>query len=122
MDVFHLTIDGVLDADISARVAHPLLQRPDDAEAHLNLKVRDMEAVTAGIHGVLGQTYREEDARKERAFSFKQLAMLLKKPVAADGESGRGFLDGFVLDYVSSGVSQADCKYATAWNDAAQEQ
>ena len=122
MDVFHLTIDGILDAYISARVAHPLLQRPDDAQAHLNLKVLDMAAVTAGIHGVLGQTYREEDARKERAFSFKQLAVMLKQPVVADGESGKGFLDGFVADYVSSSVDQADCKYAMAWKAASREQ
>ena len=119
-DVFHVSIDGVLEADVSARVAHPLLQRRGDAQAHLNLEVHSLVSRTGGIHGVLGQTYREAGEREERALAYSALAGLLKHPIAADGNDGRGFLDGAVRDYESSGVGNANCKFATAWALAGQ--
>ena len=114
-DTFHVSIRGVQEADISARVAHVLLQRPGDAQAHLNVEVVSLGSRTAGIHGLLGQTYREGGEREERAQAYSMLAGLLRHPIKADGGDGRGFLDGAAGDYESSGVGEADCKFASAW-------
>lgn len=115
LDSFRLVIDSVLDAEISARAAHPLLQTASDAYVHLNLNIIKVQGVTPAIHGVLGQTYRDDGDREERAMSYSMLAQLLRHPVAADGTTGKGFLDGQVEDYVASSVMQADCKFASAW-------
>ena len=62
---------------------------------------------TPAIHGVLGQTYRED--HKKRAKWFKSHN---SGEVIVDSASGSGFLDGAVADYISTGVLEADCKYA----------
>jgi hypothetical protein len=109
VDVYKVRIDGMLVAEVRLRVAHPLLQRPDDAQVHISMDIVDL-AYTPTIHGVLGQTYRAD--REERALNYTTLATLMKTPIAADMESGRGFLDGLPADYVSSDVEVADCKFS----------
>ena len=110
-DVFTLKIDGLLDMSVRMRVANPLLQSPTDAEAHFNLGINEVER-TEAIHGVLGQTYRMDHAA--RAEKYSEISALLKAPVIADAESGKGFLDGEPLkDYMTSDVLTADCAFAT---------
>eukprot|EP00897_Mesotaenium_endlicherianum_P006402 jgi/Mesen1/5790/ME000293S04941 len=109
VDFYTLKIAGLVDMDIRLRVAHPLLQTPTDAEAHINVGINSIKN-TPSIHGVLGQTYRADHTK--RAVDFTSLAALLHAPVQADGETGKGFLDGEAKDYESTGVLAADCKFS----------
>ncbi|CAI5490076.1 unnamed protein product [Closterium sp. Naga37s-1] len=108
VDAYHLEIADLLDLDIKLRVAHPLLQTPDDAQAHINVQFLQVLG-TPEVHGIVGQTYR--DGREKRTVTFAELAELTGRPIAADGEEGKGFLDGDVIDYTTSGVLRADCRY-----------
>ncbi|CAI5987995.1 unnamed protein product [Closterium sp. NIES-64] len=108
-DVYRVTIAGLLDMEIKLRVAHPLLQTSDDAEAHINVAFDGVEA-TEQVHGIIGQTYRE--GREKRAMDYNTLAHALGHPVAADAAEGAGFLDGKTADYESSSVLAADCRFS----------
>ena len=109
MDHYHISLPGQLELDLKLRVAHPLLQTPDDAETHFNIAFEDV-AASETTHGVMGQTYRE--GRQGRAMDYKALAALLHHPVAADGAMGDGYLDGKVDDYVTAGILSTDCRYS----------
>lgn len=109
IDSYNVRIDGLIDMNLQLRVAHPLLQRPDDAEAHISLGINWMQT-TPAIHGVLGQTYRM--GREEKTEIFSTLSKELRHAISADGESGKGFLDGSPKDYVSSNVLSTDCRYS----------
>eukprot|EP00897_Mesotaenium_endlicherianum_P003902 jgi/Mesen1/353/ME000001S02666 len=109
VDFYTVKIAGLLSMDMRLRVAHPLLQTPDDAEVHINAGFNNIEN-TPAIHGVLGQTYRADHT--QRAVSFSKLTALLHAPITADGESGKGFLDGTPRDYVSSSVLSTDCRFS----------
>ncbi|CAI5463410.1 unnamed protein product [Closterium sp. Yama58-4] len=108
VDAYHLEIADLLDLEIKLRVAHPLLQTPHDAQAHINVQFLQVLG-TPEVHGIVGQTYR--DGREKRTVTFAELAELTGRPIAADGEEGKGFLDGDVIDYTTSGVLRADCRY-----------
>ncbi|CAI6002563.1 unnamed protein product [Closterium sp. NIES-65] len=108
VDSYHLEIEGLLKMGIKLRVAHPLLQTKDDAEAHLNVHFEHIYR-TDDIHGIMGQTYR--DGREKRALDYNTLSQVIGRPIAADGPSGAGFLDGNVKDYRTSGVLSPDCLY-----------
>eukprot|EP00475_Leptophrys_vorax_P022047 TRINITY_DN299_c0_g2_i4.p1 TRINITY_DN299_c0_g2~~TRINITY_DN299_c0_g2_i4.p1 ORF type:complete len:498 (-),score=2.48 TRINITY_DN299_c0_g2_i4:243-1580(-) len=110
VDVYSLEIAGLIKLDVKLRVAHPLLQTSDDAQAHINLHFLDVQR-TEDVHGVLGQTYRA--GRSKRALEYSALSALLKRAFAADGEEGKGFLDGTAEDYRTSGVLSTDCTYTT---------
>eukprot|EP00850_Spirogloea_muscicola_P011298 SM000069S20735 [mRNA] locus=s69:593530:595461:- [translate_table: standard] len=109
VDFYTLTIPGILDAEIRLRAAHPLLQTKDDAEVHINLQVLDLQ-YTPAVHGVLGQTYRDD--HRERALKYSALVELMGHRVAADADEGKGFLDGSPSDYKTSSILAADCKFA----------
>ncbi|CAI5990615.1 unnamed protein product [Closterium sp. NIES-64] len=113
-DEFHLTIDGLVDMGILARLAHPLMQTATEAQAHFNVHIARLNH-TSGIHGVLGQTFRAEESRKVRSLRYRLLTRLLREPVEVESESGRGFLDGRTEDYITSDIHSADCMYAAAW-------
>eukprot|EP00897_Mesotaenium_endlicherianum_P005465 jgi/Mesen1/4947/ME000247S04225 len=109
MDHYVLTIGDLVSLDINMRVAHPMLQSEDDAEVHFNIAFNNIKP-TSEIHGVLGQTFRAD--REQRAIDYSDMGMLLHAPIQADGESGRGFLDGnAAIDYISSDVLSTDCSY-----------
>ncbi|GJP41250.1 hypothetical protein CLOM_g916 [Closterium sp. NIES-68] len=108
VDAYHLKIEGLIEMGIKLRVAHPLLQTKDDAEAHLNVHFEHIYR-TDDIHGIMGQTYR--DGREKRALDYNTLSQVIGRPIAADGPSGAGFLDGNVKDYRTSGVLSPDCLY-----------
>lgn len=111
VDYYTVRIEGLLLLDMRMRVAHPALQSPTDAQAHFNLGISYI-ASTPEVHGVLGQTYRPDVERAGRATKYQTIAHALHGPLAADGESGRGFLDGSTADYVSSSVLAPDCTYS----------
>jgi len=68
------------------------------------------------VHGILGQTFREDEGRAKRAKDFSAVSRLLRTPVAADGETGKGFLDGVPGDYRTSKLEAPDCRFAhRAW-------
>ncbi|CAI5497341.1 unnamed protein product [Closterium sp. Naga37s-1] len=113
-DEFHLTIDGVVDMGITARLAHPLMQTATEAQAHFNVHIDGLNH-TSGIHGVLGQTFRAEESRNVRSLRYRLLTRLLREPVEVESESGRGFLDGRTEDYITSDIRSADCMYAAVW-------
>ena len=108
-DHYHLILPGKAELDLKLRVAHPLLQTPDDAQVHFNVAFEEVQR-TGTVHGVMGQTYRE--GRMRRALSYQALGEVLHRPVAADGESGAGYLDGLVTDYRTSDVLSNDCKWS----------
>ncbi|CAI5512610.1 unnamed protein product [Closterium sp. Naga37s-1] len=113
-DEFHLTIDGVVEMGITARLAHPLMQTATEAQAHFNVYIARLNH-TNGIHGVLGQTFRAEESRKVRSLRYRLLTRLLREPVEVESESGRGFPDGRTEDYITSDIRSADCMFAAAW-------
>lgn len=59
VDVYKVKVQGLLEAEVRLRIAHPLLQLENDAEVHMNLDILDLDYST-DVHGVLGQTYRAE--------------------------------------------------------------
>ncbi|CAI5527312.1 unnamed protein product [Closterium sp. Naga37s-1] len=114
VDYYMLTIDGLISLDLRLRVAHPKLQTPTDAEAHINVGIAELEH-TEEIHGVLGQTYRADHS--QRASDFQRLIASLHRPISADGAEGKGFLDGTPRSYEASDVLAVDCAY-TAYGRA----
>ncbi|CAI7850651.1 unnamed protein product [Closterium sp. NIES-53] len=114
VDYYMLTIDGLISLDLRLRVAHPKLQTPTDAEAHINVGIAELEH-TEEIHGVLGQTYRADHT--QRAADFQRLIASLHRPISADAAEGKGFLDGTPRLYEASDVLAVDCAY-TAYGRA----
>ncbi|CAI5528990.1 unnamed protein product [Closterium sp. Naga37s-1] len=111
VDRYTVSLEGVGELDVRMRVAHPLLQTPEEAEAHFNIALTDIVS-TRAVHGVLGQTFRDTPEQQSRALRYTHLSALLHHPIAADQEEGRGFLDGSVEDYVSSGITAPDCRFS----------
>eukprot|EP00897_Mesotaenium_endlicherianum_P000638 jgi/Mesen1/10575/ME000085S09906 len=109
-DVDHYTVkvEGLLDLDVQMRVARAEMQAEDDAEAHFNLGFNKIEA-SGAVHGVLGQTYRKD--HEQRAFDYQEIVTVLGAPVQADGETGKGFLDGSAADYIVSDVLASDSHF-----------
>ncbi|CAI5496354.1 unnamed protein product [Closterium sp. Naga37s-1] len=112
VDVYTLRLKNLLELELKLRAAHPLLQTPEDAQVHINLMFVDSNP-SSDVHGVMGQTYRS--GREQRTLEYSRLAALLHHPVSVDGEEGKGFLDGEVGDYETSGVTATDCRF-TAFN------
>eukprot|EP00245_Coleochaete_scutata_P018739 TRINITY_DN989_c0_g2_i1.p1 TRINITY_DN989_c0_g2~~TRINITY_DN989_c0_g2_i1.p1 ORF type:complete len:424 (-),score=69.87 TRINITY_DN989_c0_g2_i1:11-1282(-) len=108
VDAYHLYIKGLINAEVRARVAHPKLQLPDDAETHLNLKIRKID-LSRDVHGVLGQTYRDD--RAQLTEKFRKVVEKQHAPIKADGSDGQGFLDGVVEDYETLGALSTACKF-----------
>ena len=111
IDRYALNIAGVAKLTLRLRVAHKKLQSPDDAEAHFNIEVVELNQ-TPKVHGVLGQTFRTTEEQVKKALRFSELVELLHTPVRADGATGQGFLDGSVKDYETSSVLAPDCGFA----------
>eukprot|EP00271_Cylindrocystis_brebissonii_P009085 TRINITY_DN23712_c0_g1_i1.p1 TRINITY_DN23712_c0_g1~~TRINITY_DN23712_c0_g1_i1.p1 ORF type:complete len:428 (-),score=55.12 TRINITY_DN23712_c0_g1_i1:710-1993(-) len=109
VDSYNLKIEDMLDMDIRLRPAHALLRTEEEAHVHMNFGINSLK-VTASVHGVLGQTYRTD--REERTLDFAKL-MDEFAHLPADGEVGKGFLDGSSASYLSSGILDADCMYTT---------
>ncbi|CAI6002635.1 unnamed protein product [Closterium sp. NIES-64] len=108
VDYYTLVIDGLVGLDLRLRVANPKLQTPNDAEAHINVGIVELEH-TDDVHGVLGQTYRPDHAA--RAANFQEMIATLHRPISAESEEGAGFLDGTPRMYESSSVLSVDCAY-----------
>lgn len=108
VDYYKVKINGLAAMDVRLRVAHPLLQTPADAEAHINVGLTDLE-YTEEVHGVLGQTYRAD--HEQRAVNFQRLVAAMHQPISADGPNGAGFLDGSARSYETSGVMAPDCSH-----------
>ncbi|CAI7873548.1 unnamed protein product, partial [Closterium sp. NIES-54] len=109
VDYYTVSIVGIISFDIRLRVAHPKLQTPSDAEVHINVAITSFD-YTESVHGVLGQTYREDHV--DRAIDFQQLVSSLHRPVSADGVLGAGFLDGTPRAYEAASVLGVDCAMA----------
>eukprot|EP00475_Leptophrys_vorax_P042761 TRINITY_DN805_c0_g1_i3.p1 TRINITY_DN805_c0_g1~~TRINITY_DN805_c0_g1_i3.p1 ORF type:complete len:685 (+),score=57.71 TRINITY_DN805_c0_g1_i3:420-2474(+) len=109
VDAYSLRIGTQLVMDVKLRPAHPLLQTPDDSQVHLNVNFRHIGRSPA-IHGIMGQTYRA--GRKERAIDYSMLSRLLHTPFSADGDNGKGFIDGKASDYETTSVLATDCGFS----------
>ncbi|CAI6003065.1 unnamed protein product [Closterium sp. NIES-64] len=110
VDYYTLDIEGLVTLDMRLRVANPKLQTPTEAEAHINVGIVELSH-TDEIHGVLGQTYREDHA--QRAADFQKMIASLHRPISADGAEGEGFLDGNARSYETSSVLAVDCSHTT---------
>lgn len=111
MDQYRLTLPGLLSASLKLRAAHPLLQTPDDAFIHFNMHLESFQA-SPHVHGVLGQTFRNSASQMVKALEYQLLTQLLRSPVAADGSSGNGFLEGQPSDYEVSSILSPSCKFS----------
>lgn len=105
VDFYSVKIAGILNMDARLRVANPLLQTPEETYVHISVAFNSLKH-TDSIHGVLGQTYRA--THEKRAEEFSEVSTSSLKPIAADGESGSGFLDGSKTDYVVKDVLSTD--------------
>ncbi|CAI6002634.1 unnamed protein product [Closterium sp. NIES-64] len=108
VDFYTLVIDGLVGLDLRLRVANPKLQTANDAEAHINVGIVEMEH-TDDVHGVLGETYRPDQAA--RAANFQKMIAALHRSISAESQEGAGFLDGTPRMYELSSVLSVDCAY-----------
>ncbi|CAI5525196.1 unnamed protein product [Closterium sp. Naga37s-1] len=110
VDVYALKVTGVIEAEVRVRRVHPLLQEPDDAEAHINLAILDV-AYSPTVHGLLGQFYRA-NATSEPTLNYSILSHLMAMPLVPSPESSSdGELEGVPEDYVTSSLLAPDCKF-----------
>ena len=109
LDVYTVTFPGLLTVRVALRTEGPGMRTPTNAMTHIDVTLLRVHA-SDKVHGVIGQTFRQD--RESRAMKFKALSALLRRPVAADGPSGTGFLDGSLADYETSSVFAADCRFS----------
>jgi hypothetical protein len=121
LDGYVLSIAGHMDFTVRLRSAMEELMLKDengnvlDSEVHINLEIQDLKH-TANIHGVLGQTYRAD--HHARALSYQEKVKELGVPIQADGLSGKGFLDGEMVDYEVDTVLSTNFKYSAFKDDS----
>ena len=115
-DEYEVKVPGLFHLGLTLRAAHYLLRTPDDAMVHLNVRFTEMHP-TASVHGVMGQTYRVEADRADKEQEFQAMGSLLRHPVAADGATGKGFLDGTTADYLTSADDAANCRFSAYGDD-----
>lgn len=108
---FNLLIGDLLGASIIMRPAKKAFRTRTDAHVHFNVNFFLLNT-TESVHGILGQTYRTSPEQKAKSAKFLQQVHLERRPVQVDHESGRGFLEGSVEDYETSGVTKPDCKFS----------
>eukprot|EP00897_Mesotaenium_endlicherianum_P004897 jgi/Mesen1/4435/ME000225S03421 len=108
LDHYTVKVAGLLDMDVQMRIARAEMQAADDSEVHFNLGFNKIEN-TRAIHGILGQTYRMD--HEQRAFDYQEIVTMLGTAVQADGETGKGFLDGTPADYIVSDILESDSQY-----------
>lgn len=112
VETYELSIRGVASLIVKLRAAHPMLQTDADAYVHFNVHIADLTA-SPQVHGVLGQTFRQTVTQTVKALEFRLLTRLMGAPVVADGDSGKGFLDGRPEDYKTSGLLATDSTYSS---------
>ena len=115
MDVYFITLPGLITIRLSLRVEERRWRTHSNAWTHLDVSLSQVHP-SGKVHGVLGQTFRKD--RNSRSMDFKALTSLLRRPVAADGSSGAGFLDGSMADYETSGVLAPDCRFSSFKQEA----
>lgn len=108
---FLVSVDNEFQGVIVIRPANPQLRASNDAEVHLNLNFEFLNN-TDHVHGVMGQTYRSSQQQLAKSTRFLKVSIEQGKPIQADQESGKGFLDGEIQDYISSDVRKPDCKFS----------
>lgn len=107
-DKFILSVGDKLEMMLHVGPARPVFHLPGDSMVHISFSVNKINPTDA-IHGVLGQTFRNTREQILRAERFTALDQLLHESIKADGDSGKGFLDGGVKDYISSDITAVDC-------------
>ncbi|CAI5528108.1 unnamed protein product [Closterium sp. Naga37s-1] len=83
VDKYTIRIEGLLEAEIRVRAAHPLLQRDGDAMVHLNLELEQVH-YSMDVHGVLGQMYRDEAMEEGTNLDYSVISALLTDTVRAE--------------------------------------
>ncbi|CAI5946332.1 unnamed protein product [Closterium sp. NIES-64] len=138
VDKYTIRIEGLLEAEIRVRAAHPLLQRDGDAMVHINLELEQVH-YSMDVHGVLGQMYRDEAMEEGTNLDYSVISALLTDTVRAEkaadenstsvqkqqqqgSEESRqtegsnsvwnSKIQGFPKDYHVSDILRADCKFA----------
>ena len=108
-DVYLITLPGLLTIRLALRSEVRRWRTRSNAWTHFDVSLKQVHS-SDKVHGVLGQTFRKD--RGSRSMDFKALTSLLRRPVAADGASGAGFLDGSMADYETSSVFATDCRFS----------
>ncbi|CAI5535202.1 unnamed protein product [Closterium sp. Naga37s-1] len=110
VDVFDLAVDGVATIRLTLRPEVETWRTPKDGTVHFGLEVLDAHFSPA-VHGVLGQTYRQDFAGRlaEQKLEWSDLLQVMAVP----GDNAEGFLYGGVDDYQVSGLLKSDCKMCT---------
>ena len=108
-DVYLMVLPGLLTLRLALRIEVHRWRTRSNAWTHFDVSMSQVSS-SGKVHGVLGQTFRKD--RGGRSIDFKALTSLLRRPVAADGPSGSGLLDGSAVDYETSGVLTADCRFS----------
>ena len=109
VDVYFVTLPGLLTIQAALRVENRRWRTRSNAWTHFDVSLSQVHP-SDKMHGVLGQTFRTD--RGSGSTDFKALTSLLRRPVAADGDSGVGFLDGSAADYETTSVLAADCRFS----------
>eukprot|EP00271_Cylindrocystis_brebissonii_P005773 TRINITY_DN18037_c0_g1_i1.p1 TRINITY_DN18037_c0_g1~~TRINITY_DN18037_c0_g1_i1.p1 ORF type:complete len:570 (-),score=59.42 TRINITY_DN18037_c0_g1_i1:2300-4009(-) len=116
VDAFVLNVPGVVEMEVKLRPAHQLLRTEEEAFVHFNIAFTKLDP-SADVHGVLGQTFREDPTREERYVKYSAINRLLGHSIAGDEAAGHELLAGEVDDYISSSVLAPDC-FFTAYKSA----
>lgn len=116
VDHFVLNIEGLTEINLRLRMAHKLLQQPNDPYIHFNVHFSKLEA-SPSVHGILGQTFRTTEEQFMKAKQFTKHSSKIHGPVVVDEESGRGFLEGETKDYLTSNILATDCLFSPFSDD-----
>eukprot|EP00475_Leptophrys_vorax_P012252 TRINITY_DN18667_c0_g2_i2.p1 TRINITY_DN18667_c0_g2~~TRINITY_DN18667_c0_g2_i2.p1 ORF type:complete len:572 (-),score=-18.39 TRINITY_DN18667_c0_g2_i2:521-2236(-) len=106
VDVFDVTIAGVVTLRMTLRPEVESLRTPRDGTVHFGLNVLESEFSPA-VHGILGQTYRNEFAGRLAHQKLEWSSLL--QTMVVPGDNAEGFIDGSVDEYEVTGLLKSDC-------------
>lgn len=109
-DHYRVYLKDVSEIHVIAGPEIPELRSDDDAFIHLSVEL-EKAVFSSQVHGVLGQTYLNAKGRLHgNSYRTKWNDLLVVEQV--DGPNGDGYLDGEVVDYISSGLLFSNCHFS----------
>ncbi|GJP35450.1 hypothetical protein CLOM_g19976 [Closterium sp. NIES-68] len=101
VDTYEIALEGLGKVYVTMRVAHPVLQTPEEAEAHFAIRLAEFKTTSAS-RGVLGQALNKVNLDDRGTLRYDHLSELLHHPIAGISTSRRSSLHG--ADYVTPSI------------------
>ena len=116
-EIFMLTLYGNVEGNrralkmkITIREEETERRVQEDSKIHFSVEILEAP-VFDSPHGVMGQTFRLDQKKREFGFRTGYNSELSLWQVA--GGNGEGYLDGEMDDYRTAGILDSDCRYST---------